>query len=270
MVEHDLHDKVIGISCDGTGWGPDGASWGCELMLADRAGFVRMGHLRYFHLPGGDIAARQTFRPALAVLYQAFGPDAIDLPIARTLCPDDQVRRTIGQMIDRKINCPATSSLGRLFDAVAAMTGLADTNHYEGQAPMLLESHAPGDTDECYDYDFARVSDMLIIDPSPMIKQIVHDIRAGRQIAVIADRFHNTIAEFLADGAGNIAERVRVDRVVLTGGCFANCYLSGRLKDKLERIGMTCYEHETIPCNDGGISLGQAAIAVETFLQPVS
>jgi len=263
MVEHSLHEKVIGISCDGVGYGPDGAVWGCELLLADRADYERAGHLKYFRLPGGDAASKQTFRPALGLLYEAFGPDGFDSDIARRIYPDSQTRKMILQMIERKVNSPQTSSLGRLFDAAAALTQLAGTNHFEGQAPMLLEAMAKGRSDRVYDYELERDNDMLIIDPAPMIRSLADDVISGEPIEIIADAFHNTVAAFLADAAETLSAAGNIDRIVLSGGCFANKYLSARLRERLESRGLRCYEHRLVPCNDAGISLGQAACAAE-------
>jgi len=261
MAEHGLEGDVIGISCDGVGFGPDGAVWGCELLIADRAQFTRAGHLRYFPLPGGDAAAKQTFRPALGLLYQVFGPEVLDADIAKNVCPDRQIRRTILQMIERTINCPQTSSLGRLFDAAAAITQLTGVNYYEGQAPMLLEARAKGQCTEAYDYQLDETDDMLIIDPRAMIAAIVTDVEAGLQTEIIADKFHNTVAEFLTSAAERLAGKFGLQRVILTGGCFTNKYLSTRVRERLSKSGLICFEHKLIPCNDAGISLGQAACA---------
>ena len=261
MVEHNLHDEVIGISADGVGLGSDGKIWGCEFMITSRSEFHREGHLEYFALPGGDSASKQTFRPALSLLYEAFGDTVSKIDVAQKVCPDSQTRRMVLQMIRQNINSPKTSSLGRVFDGVAAMLGIASANRYEGQAPMMLEVCAKGTTTEEYPFEINRDDDGFLINITPMIRGIVEDIDKSIGRDIIADKFHNTVAGFLAAGAIEIAQKSGLRDVVLSGGCFANRRLSSILEGKLLHAELRCIQHNNVSCNDGGIALGQAAIA---------
>lgn len=261
MVENGLSGPVVGISADGTGLGTDNAVWGGEILIADRAGFTRAGHLDYFGLPGGDAAAKQTFRPALGVLVQAFGEDVLDLPAAAAVCPDTQTRKMIVQMIGRNINCPVTSSLGRLFDAVAALLGAASANYYEGQAPMLLEALADSTVGEAYPFELHDANGIAIIDVRPMIRRIVDDLAQSTPAAAIAGRFHATVAAAFTEAGRVVADKAGIRDIVLSGGCFANRRLSDEVSRRLTAMGLTCYRHRRVPCNDGGLALGQAAVA---------
>ncbi len=261
MLENNLDEQIIGISADGVGLGTDGNIWGCELMIADRGDFERKGHLQYFGLPGSDASAIQTFRPALALLWLAFGERAYDLPVARKMCGDSQTRKMIFEMIAKKINMPITSSLGRLFDAVSALAGIAMQNYYEGQAPMMLESLASGRTNERYSFEFIEQEVGFVIDIREMIKQIVKELEEGEQANIISDKFHNTVADFLASAVIRLSKETDINKIVLSGGCFANKRLSLMIEDKLIQSGLECYQHKILPCNDGGISAGQVAIA---------
>ena len=257
MVEHQLFDRVIGISADGVGLGTDKNIWGCEVMIADRADFERVCHLEYFAMPGGDAAARQTFRPAMGLLYNAFGGEIEEHPIAAKICPDSQTRKMILEMIQRKINSPLCSSLGRLFDAVACMIGVASMNHFEGEAPMLLEALANLRSKEEYPFEIKE----NIISIKPMIRQIVADVESKVETNIIADRFHNTVSAFLARAAIMNSQKYGIGDVVFSGGCFANRNISRQLSERLTAAGLRVFQHQRVPCNDGGIALGQAAVA---------
>ncbi len=263
MVENGIFDKVIGISADGVGLGTDGTIWGCEVLIADRAEFVRVGHLEQFALPGGDSASKQLFRPALALLYNVFGYDVVEHPIAKRICPDKQTRKMIIQMIDRRINSPLTSSLGRLFDAVANIIGIAHYNYYEAQAPMKLESIARGAGTEFYPYTIEKRDDKFVINIKPMIKSLTEDLQKNIPADIIADKFHNTVAEFLAKVAILCTKEFHIDKVVFSGGCFANKIITDKTVKLVEKEGLSCYLHKAIPPNDGGIALGQLGIGIE-------
>jgi len=262
MTEHGLDGKVVGLCCDGTGYGLDGAVWGCEILVCDRADFARAGHLRYYGLPGGDAAAKETLRPAMSLLYETFGAEAFASPLARRLCRDDRKRQTIGQMLERKLNCPASSSLGRLFDAVSGLAGLGEVNHFEAQAAMTLEAAAADEVVDAYPYMLADENGCWVLDVRPMIAAIVEQIERREDPAVVSARFHNTVAAMLSEAAGRIAEANGLKKVVLSGGCFANRRLSYAVREGLEEAGLTVYEHRQLPCNDGGLSVGQAVVAV--------
>jgi len=258
LVERGVGEELIGIVADGTGYGPDGAIWGCEILRASAAGYERLGHLRYFPLPGGDAAARQTARPALALLAETFGPDAADLPIAARLA-DADTRAAIFAQLSADVNCPPTSSLGRFFDAAAALTGIASENRYEAQAPMLLESAVDAGVAGVWPFDLTSETPFLI-DYRPAVRAFVED-DSGPE--VLAAKFHNTIAAFLAAAARRARELTGLRTVALSGGCMANRVLSVRLEAQLAADGFTVLTHRDIPTNDGGVALGQAVIAAE-------
>jgi len=252
---------AIGLACDGAGYGTDGTIWGCEVLLASPVAFTRLGHLRYFGCPGGDAAAVQTARPAVALLAQTFGADAPSVAAAiagRGLIAPDRLE-TLLEQIAAGVNCPPTSSLGRLFDAVAALCGVADANRYEAEAPMRLEAAA---RDDPADYPFALTdAEPFDIDVRPMIAAIAGDLARGVPAGVVSGRFHNTVAAFLAAAAGRAREATGLETVALSGGCFANRLLAARLADLLRGEGFEVLTHRDIPCNDGGVALGQAVIA---------
>jgi hydrogenase maturation protein HypF len=260
LAEWGRTGPAIGLACDGTGYGDDGAVWGCEILTADLRGYQRVGHLRYLPLPGGDAAAKETYRPALAALREAF--DGRYLDVARALLPGvaPDWLRAVGEVLESGANCPPASSLGRWFDAVAALCHVAGSNDYEGQAPMLLEAIAAEGVCQTYEYDVA-CSDPFVIDLRRMVRGIVADLEAGFAAGVVAAKFHNTVVAFLAATAGRVREATGVNLVALSGGCFANRRLTTGLVKALEADGFEVLRHLTVPCNDGGVALGQAVIA---------
>ncbi|HUW84003.1 MAG TPA: carbamoyltransferase HypF [Phycisphaerae bacterium] len=261
MVEHDLDRPVIAIVCDGTGYGTDGASWGCEILRAERGTFERVGHLQYFPLPGGDAASRELHRSVLGLLWHTFGPECAELALAATVCADPLLREGLLAMLRSQTNCPRSSSLGRLFDAVACMLGVAGTNEFEGQAPMALEAIAAGGYDDYYPHSIEHQGRSFELDVRPMISAIVAETQMHREPEVVSARFHNTVVELLKAGALIARDITELDEVVLSGGCFANRYVTRRLCERLGQVGMRVWTHRRVPCGDGGIALGQAAVA---------
>ena len=307
LAEHGLSGPIIGIAADGTGFGTDGAVWGCEILAADLTDFERLAHLTYVPLPGGERAVRQPWRMAAAYLAAAYG-DAflnLDIPFVRQL--DRSKWHILSQMIARGINSPLTSSLGRLFDAIAALIGLRGEAIYEGQAAIELETlawsedgdrvehgdrkgrhyhttneaaienvyssgdpcgrHAPpgrlvssGHIKEAYPFVIGRQMPATL-DVSPMIRAIVSDIQQGLPPSHIASRFHCTIAELLAAAACEARERTQLNSVALSGGVFQNRLLLETLIARLEEKGFQVYINRRVPPNDGGLSLGQLAVA---------
>ncbi len=257
LAEHGLQGPVIGVAADGTGYGSDGAVWGCEIMAADLLNFERLAHLSYVPLPGGEQAVRQPWRMAATYLYQAYG-DAfleLDIPFVRQL--DRSKWRTLAQMIIRKINSPPTSSLGRLFDSVAALIGLRSEVVYEGQAAIELETRAARiDLPDIYPFATGDTLDVL-----PMMRAIVSDIQQGVPTDYIAARFHRSMAELLAAACCEAREQTGLNIVALSGGVFQNQLLLERLLALLEELAFQVYINRRVPPNDGGLSLGQLAIA---------
>jgi hydrogenase maturation protein HypF len=261
MAENHLRGDVIGVAFDGTGYGIDGSIWGGEFMVADFAGFTRRGHLRTVLLPGGDVAVRQPWRMALSYLRDTFGRQMPgDLECFRPVA-EKQVE-LVDTMISRQIQTLQTSSSGRLFDAVAALVGLASEVTFEGQAAIALEMAAAPGTDARYPFEIEEVEPM-ILDFRPMVKAIVKDIVAGKARGEISARFHNTLSAAIVEMCCRIRRSNALDRVCLSGGTFQNLYLLNRTVVELRRRGFGVFFHAIVPANDGGISLGQAVIANE-------
>lgn len=262
MAEHGLDGTVLGISFDGTGWGPDGTVWGGEFLRADPCDFARTAYLRPFRLPGGDRAIREPRRCALSVLASLNNDLGTfeDVPTLQSFSRAE--RRVLHQMIDAGLQAPWTSSAGRLFDAIASILGLCQFNSYEGQAAMMLEDLADPAVRDAYEFDVR----MPIVDWAPMIFGVIRDQRRGTPAAIISGRFHNT----LADVCVSIARRVGNRRVVLSGGCFQNKFLTKRVLDRLRGEDFDVFWHERVPPNDGGIALGQAVVALHRLREPSS
>jgi hydrogenase maturation protein HypF len=258
MAEHRLTGPVIGVAFDGAGYGPDGAVWGGEFLVADYTGFERVAHLGYVPMPGGDRAAREPFRMALAHLLRAFGEWDPDLSPVREAT--DAERRMIRWQMERELNAPHTSSMGRLFDAVASLAGVRHRARFEAQAAMELEALAEGLAGASYPVEITDGTP-LVLEPGPMIRGVVDDLAEGTPATRIAARFHATVAEAVVQ----ISKRVRasrgLDRVVLTGGVFQNAILLGATRQGLDACGFEVFSHHLVPPNDGGIALGQAAVA---------
>lgn len=263
LAEHGLDGPVIGVAADGTGYGTDGAIWGCEIMTADLRDFTRVAHLAYIPLPGGEQAVRQPWRMAAAYLNQAYGNAFLELDIPFVQQLDRSKWRTLAQMIGRGVNSPPASSLGRLFDAVAALLGLRSSVQYEGQAAIEMEMvAAEADRIEVSPYPFIiREGYPAILDVTSMIQAIVYDIEQHRSIPQIAARFHRSIAELLAQVCGSVRKQTGLRIVALSGGVFQNRLLLEQVIARLESMAFRVYINRGVPPNDGGISLGQLAIA---------
>lgn len=267
LAEHGLEEPVIGVAADGTGYGTDGAVWGCEIMLADLREFERLAHLRYVPLPGGEQAVRQPWRMAAVYLSQAYGDTFldVDIPFVRQL--DRSKWHMLSQMIARGINSPPTSSLGRLFDAVAALLGLPSKTSvqlYEGQAAIELEIQAAQTSQlESYPYSVETGSDQTpaLLDVAPMIRAIVSDIQQEIPVPLIANRFHRSIAELLANVCAETRKQTGLNTIALSGGVFQNRLLLEQLLTLLENMAFSVYINRRVPPNDGGLCLGQIAIA---------
>ncbi len=260
MAENGVDGEVIGVALDGTGYGTDGHIWGGEFLLADCRRFRRLGHLKYVPLPGGDAATKRPYRMAVSHLLSAFGEEALDLPLELWKQIEPPELALIRRMMAAKVNCPLTSSCGRLFDAVSALLGVRGVVNYEGQAAIELEMLTAEGVDEVYDWS-PPSSYPIIIDPAPVLQGVVSDLRRGVDRAVISAKFHNTIADVIVGVSRVARERTGINRVALSGGVFQNMYLLGRTLDGLESRGFEALIHHQVPTNDGGIALGQAVIA---------
>ncbi len=260
MAENELKPPVLGVAWDGTGYGLDGTIWGGEFLQVIERSFRRVGHLRTFRLPGGEKAIKEPRRTAIGLLYEIFGEDVFaltELAPVKALSPEE--RTILRTMLRRKINAPVTSSVGRLFDAVAALVGVRQVVRFEGQAAMELEFALDGvQTEEAYPLRIDEPSPSeIVVDYEPMIRSILGDLSAGRSLGVISAKFHNALVEAIV----TVAHRIGEERIVLTGGCFQNTYLTERAVRRLQREGFRPYWHQRIPPNDGGIALGQVVAA---------
>jgi hydrogenase maturation protein HypF len=243
-AENDVRGEYLGVAWDGTGYGLDGTVWGGEFFLAREGRFERVAHLRPFRLPGGEAAIREGWRTAASLLWELGGGDAI---------PARPEKALLARMLARGLNCPVTTSVGRLFDAVASLAGVAQENRFEGQAAMLLESQIGRlVTGEVYPLPGEEVGEW-----GPLVDAVLADATRGVAPALIAARFHNALVEWIV----RVARRVAIAQVVLSGGCFQNSYLLERASASLEAQGFSVYTHQRVPPNDGGIALGQAVMA---------
>jgi len=256
MTEHYLDEKVIGIALDGTGYGSDGNIWGGEFLLCDLNDFERITHFKYLPLPGGDMAAEEPWRMAVSYLYNVYGVDflALELPVLKQIDPEKI--RLIVQMIDKKINCPLTSGAGRLFDCVASLLDLVQVASFQAEGPMRLEALVRHDCNESYSYSVGAT-----IDFNKTIRGIVEDLYLGLDKATISTKFHNTIISAIFETVNTIRLTKDINKVVLSGGVFQNKYLLEKTTAILLRNNFEVYSHATVPTNDGGIALGQLAVA---------
>jgi hydrogenase maturation protein HypF len=274
MAENGLDGRVIGIIFDGTGYGPDGTIWGGEFLTGGYDGYQRAGHFRTLPLPGGDAAVREPWRMAISYLYQALGEAAFTNthPVMEHLAHNE--RSIFARMLQRGINSPLTSSCGRLFDAVAALLNVRHKVSYDGQGAIELEALAEAGEDSCTsplpqlsqkrEYCYSVITGdnaPLQLDFSPLIADILTEISCGVDSRSIAYRFHLTVAAAAADACLHISRASDLDRVVLSGGVFQNRLLSEMLYTALTDKGLHVFTHRLVPPNDGGIALGQAAIA---------
>ena len=265
LAEHAIGGPVIGLACDGTGYGTDGAIWGCECMIASLTQFELFGHLDYYPLVGADKASKEALRPLLSLFKQAYGENFqlhdFDWLLERIDSDEARVRMVLEQ-IDRRINAVDTSSLGRIFDAVAVLLGLGHYNHFDAQLPMALESVVDRSVDEHLPFDLVRNGTGPVkISLRRTFRELVAQTRQGVPAAVLSAKFHNTLAEVLLEMAGAAREQTGLETVALSGGVFCNRYLVNRLIGRLKQAGFALLWNRDVPANDGGIALGQAAIA---------
>jgi hydrogenase maturation protein HypF len=254
-AENHVEGPYLGVSWDGTGYGLDGAIWGGEFFHVDDqrvevGKYERVAHLRPFGLPGGDAAVREGWRSAASLMLEVCGPqslvpDALDKSSGNPRLDISKIRH----MLERGINVVRTTSIGRLFDAVACLAGVARENRFEGQAAMLLENEIGAlRTEEAYPFASG--------DWAPLIVEVLKDKRAGVPVSLIAARFHNALVNWIAE----VAAAAGLKQIVLSGGVFQNRYLTERAAAVLESQGYAVYTHQRVPPNDGGIALGQAAM----------
>ncbi len=255
MAEHGLAGRVVGVALDGTGLGADGTIWGGEFLVADLRDFRRAAHFKTYRMPGGDEAIRHPIRMAYSALRAEMGDDA-DRILQRLPAGE---RAVLARLVDTGAHSPWTSSAGRLFDAVSAVLGLCDEISYEGQAAIRLQTAAArSGATEPYPFRFGGG----VLDFGPAIREIVSARQEGLDVSDLAARFHRTVAVACAEVCGAVAATERIGDVVLSGGVFQNDLLLAMMSDELKTRGQNVYSHHAVPPNDGGISLGQAAVAL--------
>jgi hydrogenase maturation protein HypF len=263
MAENGLDQPVIGVTFDGTGYGADGAVWGGEFLVGDYRSFRRAAHLRYVGMPGGERAICEPWRMALAHLKDASAP----IRSLRSRITEKELS-LVGTMIERRINTPLASSAGRLFDAVAALAGVRDRVSFEGQAAIELEGLATSTSaEDPYPFELHSpasewsLESPLIVDTRALIRAVVDDAEHGVEAGRIARRFHSTLVAIIAAVCTRIGEATGIGDVVLSGGVFLNALLTHEAATRLVGDGFRVHRHRLVPPNDGGLSLGQLAIA---------
>jgi hydrogenase maturation protein HypF len=278
MAENELAGAgpVLGVSWDGTGYGLDRTIWGGEFLVVDRNGFQRVATFRKFRLPGGEKAIKEPRRTALGVLYELYGPGLFQR--SELACTQAFTRNELNvlcSMLEKNVNSPWTTSVGRLFDAVASLIDLRQRVSFEGQAAVELEfaltreapkepscpyrfmavGHAPAQGNGLAETGGPK--DLTVIDWEPIVRFVVNGFAEGKSAATLAAAFHNTLVEIIVA----LAQRLALQKVVLSGGCFQNRYLTERAVMRLREEGFLPYWHQRIPPNDGGIALGQVIAA---------
>ncbi len=255
VAENQVELPVLGVAWDGTGLGTDGTVWGGEFFQVSKTGANRVASLRPFRLPGGDQAAREPWRAAMGLLYEAQGEAAFEMrhlpPLQTASQPEVEVLKS---MLQRRVNSPLTSSMGRLFDAVASLAGLRQKLAFEGQAAMELESALEsGFSESTYELLLKSHQNMMLLDWAPMLAGLLADVQAGVSAGDISAKFHRALAEVIV----KVAKQVGEPRVALSGGCFQNRHLLEQTVVRLREENFLPYWHRQVPTNDGGIALGQ-------------
>jgi len=259
MAENEIEPPALGVAWDGTGYGLDGTIWGGEFLLVKGDGsFERVAHFRQFRLPGGDRAIKEPRRSALGLLYEILGDGAWDFP---QLVADlsEQEKSLLQQMLEKQINAPLTSSVGRLFDAAAALSRLRQTASFEGQAAMELEFTRQGGVADAYSF-VVTATTPIIVDWEPAIRELLDDVAGCADVGPVSAKFHNGLVKAAVD----VAKKTGESKVVLSGGCFQNRYLTERIVERLREGNLRPYWHQRIPPNDGGISAGQCVAACQS------
>jgi hydrogenase maturation protein HypF len=260
MAENNLKEEVIGIALDGTGYGLDGCIWGGEILIANLKEFERVGHLEYLAQPGSESAIKNPWQMAISWLYHVFGEELYELNIDLIDRIGKESINAIVDMIKNDINCPKTSSLGRLFSAVSSIIGLTDKASFEAEAELKLEQVQDEYCKESYGFDLMEEDGKFIIVAKEVIKDIVRDLKRGVSKERISAKFHNGIVEILYKLSLRLRRRYKLNKVCLSGGVFQNMVLLSRLYQRLKDKGFEVYIQGKVPANDGGLCLGQAVI----------
>ncbi|HEX9897444.1 MAG TPA: carbamoyltransferase HypF [Dehalococcoidales bacterium] len=263
LAENKVEGPVIGVAFDGVGYGTDGAIWGGEFLVADWRGFKRVGQFEYVPMPGGASAIKKPYRMALGYIYSLLGDWILPDSLMPSLNPAEI--GIIKKQIQQKVNCPLTSSVGRLFDAVAAIAGIRQEIDYEAQAAIELEMLAPDSIDvnrlRVYPCGIEMESDLRIIRLGELFRAVIKDVMDKVNVPEISAKLHNTVARITTRMCQDIAKETGLQQVALSGGVFQNRLLLRLTRRQLEKAGFQVFTHHLVPCNDGGIALGQAVIA---------
>lgn len=282
-ADNNIKGRVIGVAFDGTGFGRDGNIWGGEFFVGSVNGFKRAAHLKYIPMPGGEACIKEPWRMAFSYLYGMHKGNLILLRRFLQLRLRQVVSRSdmLGQMIDKKINAPLVSSMGRLFDGVSALIGICSFARYEGEAAIRLEKIMEGASqlhsgqighpilqgrgasrrERKYSFKYKNENDIMLIDWEPVIGGIVKDLKNNVKQPEISLKFHNAICDMIKDTCKLLRKKYKINKVCFSGGVFQNKYLSRNIKLVLEKEGFNSYVHKNIPTHDGGIALGQAVLA---------
>ncbi len=257
MADNQIDGEVIGVAMDGLGFGTDGRMWGGEFFVANFVEAERIAHLAYTPMPGGAKAIREPWRMAAVYLQQAFGDQFVDLNLPFVKNSELRNWPTIRSMVATKTNSPLTSSMGRLFDAVSSLLGVRTVVNYEGQAAIELEAIADFDCGGAYEFQIKNDT----IDAAGVIRSAVTDLLNNVRPALVSGRFHRAVANLIVSVAVQVRDERRLNRVALSGGVFQNMFLLSEVCTLLRERDFEVYTHSRVPTNDGGISLGQAAVA---------
>jgi len=274
ILDNDIKGRVIGVAFDGTGFGQDGNMWGGEFFIGEAKGFKRAAHLKYIAMPGSEACVREPWRMAFSYLYKTYGRNLrllrrFVLPFPKKgqgFAPRNDNSEILIQALNKSINSPLTSSMGRLFDGVSSLIGICDFAGYEGEAAVRLEKiildtgHRTQDTDR-YKFKYIDENGIIIIDWGPVIRGVVRDLKSGVKKLEISLKFHSAICDMIKDVCNILKKKYKIKKVCISGGVFQNKYLSERLKPMLEKEGFNVYSHKNVPTHDGGIALGQVVLA---------
>lgn len=257
-LENQIVGPALGVAWDGTGYGLDGTVWGGEFFISDDDGFRHIGQFRSFRLPGGEKAVREPRRCAAGILFEIYGERLFTDHMHLLNNFTGEETAVIHQMLSGHINSPLTSSAGRLFDAVASLIGIRQQTTYEGQSAMMLEFAADSAISGIFDFELNASEKYLSFDWQPMIEEILTELKRKVPVPILAAKFHNTLAEMVVQAAKSVGE----SKVILSGGCFQNAFLLERTVHRLQAQRFNVYWHQRIPTNDGGIAVGQVAMAM--------
>ncbi|MFH1010146.1 MAG: Sua5/YciO/YrdC/YwlC family protein, partial [bacterium] len=265
LAENETTEHAIGLCLDGTGYGSDGTIWGGEVLVGDFHSFERAAHLQTVPLLGGERAAYEPWRMALAWLHETFGEEVYELPLnfLRELLSERR-KSDLAALLNPELRgkvFPLTSSLGRLFDAVAAILFFGTRRQYEGQAAMLLEGRICAAAEPPYPMDVHKTDGIWILSPVPMFQALVSDIQKGISETLLSRRFHEAIVSGFIRLCELIRESHHLETVALSGGCFQNTFLLSAFEQRLTQKGFRVLSHHQVPANDAGVSLGQAVVA---------